>query len=213
MKLNRKSVKPPARGVPISLQKIGVFVPEPAFLELVQNQTSRPPLGPVLAANSNLTRVGALADGSGSVGFGHIAGPGLSVVTIRVQMGAAQIYFLADASCRQLWTVIDTWRGNRQAPVALIEDGQVLYSVPEIDWTPGMVRDNWEVRSCCLKKECYPTDCCRFAFFISLMVCRARSARPLRLSIFPQLKLQPACRRTCAPRPRLVLLRARLATP
>src|SRR5258708_18155738 len=29
----------------------------------------------------------------------------------------------------------------------------------------------------------------------------------------PQLKLQPACRRTCARRPRLVLLRARLATP
>ncbi len=72
---------------------------------------------------------------------------------------------------------------------------------------------NYDGRPCCLKKECYPTDCCRFAFFLPLMVCRARSARPLRLSVFPQLKLQPAYRRTCADRPRLVLLRARLATP
>ena len=72
---------------------------------------------------------------------------------------------------------------------------------------------NYGVYSCCLKKECYPTDCCRFAFFLPLMVCRARSARPLRLSVFPQLKLQPAYRRTCADRPRSVLLRARLATP
>jgi hypothetical protein len=52
---------------------------------------------------------------------------------------------------------------------------------------PQMVRDNWEVRSCCLKKECYPTDCCRFAFFLPFMVCRARSARPLRISVFPTL--------------------------
>jgi len=26
--------------------------------------------------------------------------------------------------------------------------------------------DNDYVRSCCLTKECYPTDCCRFAFFL-----------------------------------------------
>ena len=151
MKLNRKSVKPPVpKGMPASLQKIGVFMPEAVFLELVQNQTSRPPLGPVLAAHSNLKRVGALADGSGSLGFGHIAGPGLSVVTIRVQMGATQIYFLADASCRQLWSVVDMWRANRQAPVALIEDGQVLYSVPEIDWTPGKSTSGIDY----LRREC-----------------------------------------------------------
>jgi hypothetical protein len=29
-----------------------------------------------------------------------------------------------------------------------------------------LVRDNWEVRSCCLTKECYPTDCCRFTFLL-----------------------------------------------
>jgi transposase len=44
---------------------------------------------------------------------------------------------------------------------------------------------NYDGRPCCLKKECYSTDCCRFAFFLSLMVCRARSARPLRLPVSP----------------------------
>ncbi|CAG4886699.1 hypothetical protein [Paraburkholderia saeva] len=151
MKLNHKNVKAQApKGMPGSLQKIGVFMPEEVFLELVQNQTSRPPLGPVLAAHSNLRRIGALADGSGSVGFGHIAGPGLSVVTIRVQIGAAQIYFLADASCRKPWIAIDTWRGNRQAPVALIEDSQILYSLPEIDWTPGKSTSGIDY----LRREC-----------------------------------------------------------
>ena len=125
-------------------------MPEEAFLELVNNRTSRPPLGPVLAAHSNLARVGALSDGNGSVGCGHRAGPGLSVVTIRFQIGATQIYFLADASCRQLWTVIDTWRANRQAPVALIEDGQILYLVPEFDWTPGKSTSGIDY----LRREC-----------------------------------------------------------
>jgi len=60
--LNHKNVKARVpEGMAASLQKIGVFMPEEVFLELVQNQTSRPPLGPVLAAHSNLTRIGALA--------------------------------------------------------------------------------------------------------------------------------------------------------
>lgn len=33
-------------------------------------------------------------------------------------------------------------------------------------------------RSCCLTKKCYLTDFCRFAFFFSIVVCLARSARP-----------------------------------
>jgi hypothetical protein len=167
MKLNRKSVKTPVpKGMPASLQKIGVFMSEAVFLQLVQNQTSRPPRGPVLAAHSNLKRVGALADGSGSLGFGHIAGPGLSVVTIRVQMGATQIYFLADASCMKLWSVIDTWRANRQAPVALIEDGQVLYSVPEIDWTPGKSTSGIDY----LRRECERDTSVPFMAFCSSLV-------------------------------------------
>jgi nickel/cobalt transporter (NiCoT) family protein len=42
----------------------------------------------------------------------------------------------------------------------------------------GTLNDNFNNLACCLKKECYPTNCCRFTFFISFMVFRARSARP-----------------------------------
>jgi hypothetical protein len=48
--------------------------------------------------------------------------------------------------------------------------------------------DNYLVRSCCLTKECYPMDCCRFRFVSSFLswVFRARSARPSRLSMLLQ---------------------------
>jgi hypothetical protein len=81
-------------------------------------------------------------------------------------MGATQIYFLADASCTKLWSVIDTWRANRQAPVALIEDGQVLYSVPEIDWTPGKSTSGIDY----LRRECERDTSVPFMEFCSSLV-------------------------------------------
>jgi hypothetical protein len=54
------------------------------------------------------------------------------------------------------------------------------------------------VRSCCLTKECYPTDCCRFGFFSSFVICPAPSARPPRFSTFAQLTLRLAHQRTFA---------------
>lgn len=51
------------------------------------------------------------------------------------------------------------------------------------------------------------------SFFSSFVVCRARSARPRRLSTFAQLTLRLALQRTFVGRPESVPLRALLATP
>jgi hypothetical protein len=39
-------------------------------------------------------------------------------------------------------------------------------SAPRKSGKPELVRDNWEVRSCCLTKECYPKDCCRVGLLL-----------------------------------------------
>ncbi|MGF6931954.1 hypothetical protein OKW41_001093 [Paraburkholderia sp. UCT70] len=68
---------------------------------------------------------------------------------------------------------------------------------------PHMGGDNDYVRSCCLTKECYSADCCRFRFLFFLLSWFAgRGARgPRRLSTFAQLTLRLAHQRTFAGRP------------
>jgi PAS domain-containing protein len=73
--------------------------------------------------------------------------------------------------------------------------------------------DNDYVRSCCLTKECYPTDCCRFALFSSFVICRARSGRPPATFNFSATYTSAGASRTFVGLQESVLLRALLATP
>ena len=139
MKAKTKNSKIPMfDGMPARVGKFGVLIPDAEFCMLMQNRMSRSPRGPVLSASSKLKRLRGLMGGKASFGFGRVAGPGFSILTIRHQVGPVQIYWLADASDPQIWTAIDTWRANRQVPVALLENGEAIYAVPEIDWTPGV---------------------------------------------------------------------------
>lgn len=122
---------------PLLACKSGMLVSADECVDYVGTPRSGRPRGPVLVAHCNLARYQAEANDRASIGFGRIAGPGFSVLTIRSQIGSRQIYWLANPSEPRLWSTIDTWRANRQAPTLLVENGMAMYSVHEIDWTPG----------------------------------------------------------------------------
>jgi hypothetical protein len=66
---------------------------------------------------------------------------------------------------------------HRESP-SLGRDRRFTMTVQPVDWPTA---DGYVIQSnlaCCLTGECYPTNCCRFTFFISFTVFRARSARP-----------------------------------
>lgn len=169
-KMNATNLLYPAiGGEPLPHAPFGLLLPADECVDYVGTPRSGRPRGPVLAANCNLTRLQAAMDGRAgraSFGFGGIAGPGFSVVTIRCQLGSMQFYWLADASDPEVWSPIDTWRANRQASVMMVENGLAMYSVHEIDWIPGKSKS----RTDDMRVECGKDHSVAFLSFATLLV-------------------------------------------
>lgn len=164
MKMDAANLPPDAiDGTPFSSCRFGMLLPVQTFVELFGTPRSGPPRGPVLVANCDLTRVRAASGGRACFGFGRIAGPGFSVVSIRYQIGSMQFYWLADASDPEVWSTIDTCRANRAAPIAMVEKDMMMYSVLEIDWSPGKSRS----RTDDMRGECGGDNSVAFLSFVT----------------------------------------------
>lgn len=53
-------------------------------------------------------------------GYGSTKLGGIPVLTIRLQLGSTQIYWLADVTDAQVWKAMDKWHGSRRASHAFI---------------------------------------------------------------------------------------------
>jgi hypothetical protein len=59
-------------------------------------------------------------DAPGNVGFGAIFPPDGKVLTILMQKGTVQVYWLVDMSDPEIWAAIDAWKREGVVPLALI---------------------------------------------------------------------------------------------
>ncbi|CAN7673198.1 hypothetical protein LJR034_005420 [Caballeronia sp. LjRoot34] len=81
------------------------------------------PTTPVLTANVDLGMVANCAgSGAGNFGLGCFQAEDCILLTMRLQVGTLQIYWLADASDPEVWKTIDSWKKGGKAGFALIQD-------------------------------------------------------------------------------------------
>lgn len=100
-----------------------------------------------------LTRAYGRGDSPVCLGFGNMqacsaSGQMLSIMTIRLQLGGVQLYWLADMSDAEVWRAVDAWRKRKQLPISVGHSKQMLYMVP--DYAVGrMVLDSFrgEIRA------------------------------------------------------------------
>ncbi|KVM68023.1 hypothetical protein WJ61_01590 [Burkholderia ubonensis] len=57
-----------------------------------------------------------------SMCFGHIKQFGTPIMTIRLQLGSTQFYWLADMTDPEVWRAYDKWKYARRVPIALESD-------------------------------------------------------------------------------------------
>ncbi|MGF6757361.1 hypothetical protein [Paraburkholderia sp. GAS42] len=93
------------------------------FAPFARSAAKLRPTTPVLTANvdlgmlTNYTRMG-----EGSFGLGCFQADDCILLTMRLQVGALQIYWLADASDPEVWKTTDSWKKGGKAGFALIQD-------------------------------------------------------------------------------------------
>jgi hypothetical protein len=87
------------------------------------------PSTPVLTSSCELDLLKKYArhDGAGCFGFGCIHVDDCPLLTMRLQIGALQIYWLADPSDPELWKTIDLWKKVGQAGFALAQGSNVAF--------------------------------------------------------------------------------------
>jgi hypothetical protein len=92
------------------------------------------PSTPVLTANFELDLLKNYARpvGAGCFGFGSIQVDDCILLTMRLQIGALQIYWLADPSDPEVWKSIDQWKKNREAGFALMQGSAAAFFPWEI---------------------------------------------------------------------------------
>ncbi|MEI6001997.1 hypothetical protein H3V53_34170 [Paraburkholderia bengalensis] len=115
------------------------FIPAPASIGLMQKAsnfagTSKSasemrPDTPVLVSTIDLNRYLSLARVEGSFGFGHFRFDGRIVLSMRLQSGSAQIYWLADAADASVWDAIDVMKQNGEVGF-MLEEGRGGVFVP-----------------------------------------------------------------------------------
>lgn len=73
--------------------------------------------------------------GRGSFGLGNmafnVAGKTRHILTMRAQVEATQLYWLADMSDAEVWAAIDAWRKQKRIPVVFGDSNRVAYTVSE----------------------------------------------------------------------------------
>jgi hypothetical protein len=69
-------------------------------------------------------------------GFGRIQLDESVLMTIRLQLGAVQVYWVAEMTDPEIWAAIDMWKGVRRVPIAFkVEAGdrwRIKFCTPEI---------------------------------------------------------------------------------
>jgi hypothetical protein len=87
------------------------------------------PSTPVLTASCELDLLKKYArhDRAGCFGFGCIHVDDCPLLTMRLQIGALQLYWLADPSDPEVWKTIDLWKKVGQAGFALAQGSNVAF--------------------------------------------------------------------------------------
>jgi hypothetical protein len=104
------------------------------FAPFARSAKKMRPATPVLTANVDLDLLmnHATMDGKGNFGLGAIQAGDCVVLTMRLQVGTLQIYWLADASDSEVWKTIDAWKKGREAGFALMQGKKAAFFPWEI---------------------------------------------------------------------------------
>ena len=94
------------------------------FVRISTTASTLKPDTPVLASPIDLKRFVDLSRVEGSFGFGHFRYDGHIVLSMRLQSGPVQIYWLADSADPNLWTAIDVMKKNGEVGFMLEEGRQ-----------------------------------------------------------------------------------------
>lgn len=92
---------------------------------------------PVLTFPLRLSEFQCLSatSGPGNFGFGHVELDDGMLMTMRLQLGAVQFYWLAEMTDPELWAAIDMWRRFQRVPVCLkIEKSKILWDYAFVTW-------------------------------------------------------------------------------
>lgn len=108
---------------------IGVVKKACDFARTSKSASDMRPDTPVLVASIDLNRYLGLARVEGSFGFGHFRFEGRIVLSMRLQSGSAQIYWLADAADPSVWAAIDAMKKNGEVGF-MLEEGERGAFVP-----------------------------------------------------------------------------------
>jgi hypothetical protein len=123
-----------SEGLEFALCETGAIGNAKDFAPYARSAAKMRPKTPVLTANIDLTvlKNHTRKDGKGNFGLGAFHVGDCVVLTMRLQVGTLQIYWLADASDPEVWNTIDTWKKGGEAGFALIQGRDAAFFQWEI---------------------------------------------------------------------------------
>jgi hypothetical protein len=134
--VNRTARNDDNRMLGLPLVSIGTLHRASEFARISTTASAMKPDTPVLGSPVDMKRYLDLSRVEGTFGFGHFRVDGRIVLSMRLQSGAAQIYWLADSADPSLWAAIDVMKKNREVGFMLEEGRQsafVRWDLPPSD--------------------------------------------------------------------------------
>ncbi|MDQ0627104.1 hypothetical protein [Paraburkholderia graminis] len=128
----------------LAMYNIGSLTPNSEFKSSSRMARHLPDSLPVLTANTDEPECAALLqsylkeNAPYSLGFGNIptcslTGRAMQIMTIRLQVGGIQFYWLADMSDPEVWQATDAWRNRKAIPVVIGHADQMAYVVAQYE--------------------------------------------------------------------------------
>jgi hypothetical protein len=115
------------RTLGLPLVTMGTLHKASEFVRSSTTASSMKPDTPVLGSPVDIKRFLELSRVEGTFGFGHFRVDGRIVLSMRLQSGAAQIYWLADSADPSLWAAIDVMKKNQEVGFMLEEGRQSVF--------------------------------------------------------------------------------------